>query len=144
MPLHELVYVSLAEHPMSSDELCSLLTQARAYNQAHGITGLLIYRDREFMQLIEGEQAEVMALFAHIERDGRHLQVYRLWDGPIPARSCLNWSMAYAELQDAALHALPGGQCVLDDGLFAAGRSSAGRRILTQMRDEVLQGAHSV
>jgi hypothetical protein len=138
MPLHELVYVSLAEHEMAPQELCTLLDQARAYNRARGITGLLVYRDREFMQLIEGERDEVMALFEMIERDPRHLKLHRLWDGPIAARSCVDWAMGYAELQDAALRALPGGQSVLDDGLFAAGRSSAGRRVLLHLRDDML------
>lgn len=141
MPLHELVYVSLAGHDMAASELCELLAQARARNRRYGITGLLIYRDREFMQLIEGEHAAVMALFARIEQDGRHQRVDRIWDGPISARSCDDWAMGYAELNDAALHALPDGQQVLDDGLFAAGRSSAGKRILLRLRDDLLQRA---
>ena len=139
MSLHELVYVSLAEHPMSEAELCELLTQARAYNQAHGITGLLVYRDREFMQLLEGEEAEVAALFQHIERDRRHLQVYRLWDGPIAERSCRDWVMGFAEPTDESFHALPDGRRVVDEGLFAAGRSSAGKRILLHLRGDLLR-----
>lgn len=137
MPLHELVYVSLAEHPMSDGELCELLSQARARNQARGITGFLIYRDREFMQLIEGEEAQVRALFERIESDPRHMHVYCLWDGPIAARSCADWAMAFAAPQDGALMALPDGRPVIEEGLFAAGRGSAGRRILLQLRDEV-------
>lgn len=141
MPLHELVYLSLAERPMSENELCELLTKARAYNEAHGITGLLIYRDREFMQLIEGEQADVMALFTHIERDRRHRQVHCVWEGPISARSCQGWTMGLATPQDAELRALPGGQQIVDEGLFAAGRSSAGKHICLHLRDDVLRRA---
>jgi len=138
MPLHELVYLSLAEHPMSDGELCELLTNARAYNDAHGITGVLIYRDREFMQLIEGEQADVMALYAHIEHDRRHTQVHCMWEGPIQARSCQGWLMGFAAPQDTELRALPGGQQLLDEGLFAAGRSSAGQHILRHLMADVL------
>lgn len=138
MPLHELVYVSLAEHPMSDEELRQLLAQARAHNVAHGITGLLVYRDREFMQLLEGEEAEVAALFQHIERDRRHLQVYRLWDGPIAERSCRDWVMGFAEPTDESFHALPDGRRVVDEGLFAAGRSSAGKRILLNLIGDLM------
>lgn len=139
MALYELVYLSLAEHPMSDSELRDLLTKARAYNDAHGITGVLIYRDREFMQLLEGEQADVMALYAHIEHDQRHRQVHCVWEGPIKARSCQGWLMGFAAPQDTELHALPGGQQILDEGLFAAGRSSAGQHILRHLMDDVLR-----
>lgn len=139
MSLHELVYVSLARHPMSGSDLCELLTQARGYNHAHGITGLLVYRNREFMQLIEGEQAEVASLFAKIGRDPRHQQVHRMWEAPIGARSCQDWAMGFAEPRDAIWHALPEGHRVLDDGLFRVGRSSAGQRLFMSLRDEVLR-----
>lgn len=138
MPLHELVYVSLAEHPMSDAELCALLAQARTYNVAHGITGLLVYRDREFMQLLEGEEADVVALYQHIERDRRHLQVYRMWEGPILERSCQDWSMGFAAPTDERFRALPGGEQVVSQGLFAAGRSSAGKRILLNLIGDLM------
>lgn len=138
MPLHELIYVSLADPAMAPDELCALLAQAREYNLEHGITGLLIYRNREFMQLIEGERDEVLALYERIENDARHRQLYRMWEGPIATRSCPDWAMGYVEPTDHTWHALPDGRQVLDDGLFAAGRSSAGKRLLLRLRDEFL------
>ena len=138
MSLHELVYVSLAEHDMAPHELLALLDESRRFNEAHGITGLLIYRDQEFMQLIEGEADEVLRLFARIERDPRHRQVDRLWDGPVVARSCTGWAMGFAAPDEALLHALPDGRQVLDDGLFVAGRASAGKRFLLLLRDELL------
>jgi hypothetical protein len=141
MALHELIYVSLADHAMTPDELRALLAQARIHNREHGITGLLIYRDREFMQLIEGEQDEVLALYRHIENDPRHRQMYRIWEGPIAKRSCQDWAMGYAEPADQTWHALPDGRQVLDDGLFAAGQSSAGKRLLLRLRDEFLSSA---
>ena len=141
MALHEIIYVSLATHEMKQAELLALLDQARVHNEAHGITGLLIYRDREFMQLIEGEHAAVMALFARIEQDGRHRNVERIWDGPISARSCDDWAMGYAEPTDQTWHALPDGRQVPDEGLFAAGRSSAGKRLLLRLRDDFLRDA---
>lgn len=141
MALHELIYVSLADHAMAADELCALLAQARAFNRERGITGLLIYRNREFMQLLEGERDEVLALYQHIENDPRHRQVYRIWEGPIAARSCQDWAMGYAAPADHAWHALPDGQRVLDDGLFAAGKSSAGKRLMLRLRDDFLAGA---
>ncbi len=141
MALHELIYVSLADHAMTPDELRALLAQARAHNREHGITGLLVYRDREFMQLIEGERDEVLALYERIENDSRHRQLYRMWESPIATRSCQDWAMGYAEPNDQTWHALPDGRQVLDDGLFAAGQSSAGKRLMLRLRDEFLSSA---
>jgi hypothetical protein len=138
-----MIYVSLADHAMSPAELRELLEQSRAYNREHGITGLLIYRDREFLQFIEGEQDELLSLYERIERDTRHQQVHLIWDGPIAARTCGDWAMGCAELDDATLQALPDGRLVLDEGLFMAGRSSAGKRLLLRLRDELLQRATS-
>jgi len=139
MALHELVYVSLAVHEMSSHELTALLDESRTFNASHGITGLLIYRSQEFMQLIEGEQNEVLCLFGRIERDPRHRQVDRLWDGPISQRSCTGWAMGFAEPDEPTLRTLPGGTEVLDDGMFVGGRATVGKRFLLSLRDEVVR-----
>lgn len=48
--------------------------------------------------------------------------------------------MGYAEPADASWRALPDGQQVLDDGLFATGRSSAGQRLMLRLRNEFLAG----
>ena len=80
MPLHELIYVSLADHAMALDVLRDLLTRARDFYRTHGITGLLVYRNREFMQLIEGERDALLSLYERIEHDARHRQMYRIWD----------------------------------------------------------------
>jgi len=138
MSLHELVYVSLAEHPMSREELGELLGQARRHNLQSGITGLLIYRDREFMQLIEGERDAVMQLYALIEGDRRHQQIYKMWDGPIAARSCSGWAMGFIEPTESIVRSVPEGRLLLDEGLFAAGRASSGRRLLQHLRDQWL------
>ncbi len=80
----------------------------------------------------------MVALYQHIERDRRHLQVYRLWEGPILERSCQDWSMGFAAPTDERFRALPGGEQVVSQGLFAAGRSSAGKRILLNLIGDLM------
>lgn len=138
MPLHELVYVSLADHHLSSAELTALHQQAVALNSEQGITGLLIYREREFLQLIEGERDAVLDLFGRIERDPRHQQVDRIWDGPITERSFGQWAMGFAEPSDPVLRTLPEGRQLLEEGLMLTGRSSSGRCLLLRIRDQML------
>lgn len=141
MALHEIVYVSLASREMSQAELLTLLDEARVHNEAHGITGLLLYHGYEFLQLLEGERADVEALFAAIHGDERHQQVYTLWEGPLLARSFERWAMGFVSPDAAALRERPGYECLLHGGLFNAGQGSRGKKILLQLRDDFLRQA---
>jgi hypothetical protein len=70
--LRSVVYVSRSMQPMSLDELGKLLTQARASNQAEGISGVLLHHDGLFLQLIEGEPKAIDTLLNKITADRRH------------------------------------------------------------------------
>ena len=87
MALYEIIYVSVAPGDMAAAELSSLMDRAREHNARRGITGMLLYHNREFMQLLEGEEAEVKALYETICGDHRHQQVYKMWEGPIAERN---------------------------------------------------------
>ena len=141
MALHEIIYVSLATRNLAQAELLALLDEARVYNEAHGITGLLMYHGHEFLQLLEGERAEVEALFAAIHGDARHQQVYTLWEGPVTARSFDRWAMGFVSPDEAALRERPGYESVLSDGLISAGKGSSGKKILLRLRDDFLRPA---
>lgn len=95
-----LVYSSTTDHDWSSDELLALLTYSRDWNDDHGITGLLLYRDCVFMQLLEGEEGEIRYLFSHIVTDRRHQDVDLLWTDEADARRFGDWSMAFRELRE--------------------------------------------
>lgn len=139
MALHEIIYVSLATRGMAQPELLSLLDQARVHNEARGITGLLMYHGQEFLQLLEGERADVEALFATIHHDARHQQVYVMWEGPVQARSFERWAMGFVSPDEAALRERPGYEAVLSDGLLSAGQGSNGKKILLRLRDDFLR-----
>lgn len=67
LPFCHIIYHSLASGGgMGPAALAGLLRQARAYNQAHRLTGLLLYAAKmsEFVQVLESPQAEVQALYA--------------------------------------------------------------------------------
>lgn len=136
--MYEIVYTSLATHDLEPAELTALLDHARRANQARGITGMMIYRKREFLQLLEGEQTVVQALYERIARDERHQQMAKLWDGPIKARSFGDWEMAFVAPDDETLQAHPGYRDLLDRGLIASGRGSTGKQLLISLRDDFL------
>lgn len=95
-----LVYSSTTDHDWSQDELLGLLAWSRDWNAAHGVTGLLLYRDCAFMQLLEGDEETVRALFDRIAVDKRHQDVDLIWTAETDGRRFGDWTMAFRELAE--------------------------------------------
>ena len=76
MPLHCLVYCSVATQKMTDKHLKSLLVKTRQNNQRRNITGLLLYLDPYFLQILEGDKNDVESLFHKIE--GKRAAIPRL------------------------------------------------------------------
>jgi hypothetical protein len=89
-----LVYASSASRQVDEQDLMQLITAARKHNEANQITGLLLYKDGNFMQAIEGPDDAVEKLFDHVRRDGRHHGVLQLLKEHIEERRFPKWSMA--------------------------------------------------
>lgn len=74
-------------------ELGTLFSGARSNNKKQDITGALLVHGDWFAQVLEGSEEPVRALFARIERDGRHDQVAVLASGHAE-RVFGRWAMA--------------------------------------------------
>lgn len=90
-----LVYVSSATRRMSHDELVALLHNIRANNERLGVTGLLLYHDGSFMQMLEGEKQTVLDLYEKIQEDERHSTVLLMLSDDIEQRNFDDWSMGF-------------------------------------------------
>ena len=101
---YHVLYRSRATHALTEADLQALLDWSRPYNAQHQITGLLLYSDGRFVQLIEGPAAVVQALFAQIQQDLRHTQVVTVSDGPGPQRWFADWQMAFGNVSAAELN----------------------------------------
>ena len=108
--MYRLIYVSTADRLMNQDQLVEILTKAREKNGHLGITGLLLYKEGNFMQLLEGEENAVRGLYDTIRRDPRHFDVTLLLSEPVQAKDRLfpDWTMGFQDLSDPRLDALPG------------------------------------
>lgn len=98
--LSQLCYASVAATHFDEPALLRLLNDARAHNAREGITGILLYGDGHFVQLIEGEPAAVDALYAKIARDTRHRQLFEVYRQSVNTRDFPNWSMAFERLAE--------------------------------------------
>ena len=107
----QLVYESSATRDITEADVSNIMSSARVNNAKAGVTGMLVYHEGMFIQVLEGPEDKVTELFAHIERDPRHEDVWRLACMTINARSFSNWSMGLAsELGETEAYGL----CVRD------------------------------
>jgi hypothetical protein len=107
--MHHIVYLSTATVPLAEHDLQTLLQQFRANNARLGVTGILLYSDDgRFMQVVEGEQATLRALYAKIQDDSRHRGLLTLADGPIARRHFSTWLMGFKVEGTAAFRQLAG------------------------------------
>ena len=91
----QIIYTSLAEYPYSDAELDELLELSAGFNARMNITGLLLYGEGKFMQVLEGEADIVDALIQRIKADPRHQNVNVLVRGPIRKRDFSEWAMGF-------------------------------------------------
>ncbi len=90
-----LVYTSTASQPFGEGALEDLLSTCRTGNDARGVTGVLLYRDGRFIQVLEGQRETVLSLVATIGRDDRHHGMRILLTEELPARRFAAWTMGY-------------------------------------------------
>ena len=96
--LHRVIYVSAARRPLAPDELAALLDGSRRRNAAIDVTGLMLYHDGSILQILEGPEDKVQALFRTICDDPRHRQVITMASGPVEARAFPDWRMGFADV----------------------------------------------
>lgn len=112
--MYYMIYVSQSTKPMLATELEQLLQKSRAWNTSKSLSGLLIYRyssegkSGHFIQMLEGDKAEVRSVYDKIRLDKRHHTVLTLSEGNIENRMFSEWAMGFKNIDDATLSDLPG------------------------------------
>jgi hypothetical protein len=103
-----LAYSSVGTHHFEQTELVDLLTFARNFNTKNGLTGMLLYVDESFFQILEGDSKTLDDLYSRIEHDTRHTGVIKLIEIPIEKRTFSEWSMGFAKVTREDLATIPG------------------------------------
>ena len=92
---YQLVYSSQATQPMRATDLEKILVDARVGNETRNVTGVLIYVDGVFFQILEGDKDVVVALMKSIAQDSRHSSVKIISENEANERAFGSWRMAY-------------------------------------------------
>jgi hypothetical protein len=104
----QISYISSAAEPLSTEQLLALLQQCLANNAGKGVTGMLLYGNATFLQVLEGEEKVVDALYDRIQKDPRHSRVQFLHRRTIERRQYADWSMGFKKVSDEELRHIEG------------------------------------
>lgn len=126
------VYTSRATTDLDAEDLAELLTECRAKNRQRGLTGMLLYRDGQFIQALEGPEYMVRATMDRILSDARHDEVEVLAEEEVKGRQFPGWSMGYRQIDEAESRTVPGYRGVRGDGTDAAQNSTSEAKLLLE------------
>lgn len=73
--MQRLIYTSIARRQMSQRDIDRILMTSRLYNEISGITGLLVYHEKRFLQVLEGPIVELDKVYDRIRRDYRGTRI---------------------------------------------------------------------
>lgn len=97
MSLCRLLYISSAVRDFDPDEVQLLVSAASQRNADNDLTGLLIYHDGSFLQVLEGPSETVEASYARIMQNWRHHNATVLLRETVETRAFPDFSMACAD-----------------------------------------------
>jgi hypothetical protein len=130
----QLIYRSAARTPFSQRQLTELLTHARDNNLRLGMTGMLLYDDGSFLQVLEGEPEQLLPLYASILLDPRHHGITKLLEREIEERQFGDWQMGFVSVARLGV-TIPGYSDFLrlSDATGSGGKQAI--RVLSQFRE---------
>ncbi len=103
-----LSYASTTDHDWSPEELLGLLTNCQTNNAANNITGILLYAQQTFFQVLEGDEAVVNKVYEMIQKDKRHRDCTIIEIEKIKERAFPYWSMGFEKIDTKDLHNIKG------------------------------------
>jgi hypothetical protein len=105
---YRLIYSSAATGEMGRGDLEQMLEESRLRNAKQDITGVLVFVDGVFLQVLEGARDDVEDLMESIRRDPRHRDIKVFHEEEVDRRAFPTWRMAYLSPRAADVSAWAG------------------------------------
>lgn len=96
--VYQLIYTSSATPALDDFTLRKIAQTSSHNNQELGITGLLLFHEGSIMQVLEGDEMSVHALYNEVKQDYRHTGCMVLSERQAEQREFSNWSMGYKNI----------------------------------------------
>ncbi len=93
--MKSLTYVSNAAVPINKEELERILNSSLKNNSAADVTGMLVYHDSTFIQVLEGPEEAVDRIYGVVQHDDRHENLVVLNESQIEDREFGKWEMGF-------------------------------------------------
>lgn len=91
MTIYKLIYVS--DRIRHDNDIQNIEKSANEFNKQNDITGSLLYTERNYIQIIEGDNLLLTNLFFNIQSDKRHENIRLLNFEEIISRNFSCWNM---------------------------------------------------
>jgi hypothetical protein len=134
--LSQLVYVSNRKPNCTEAEIEKILASCKKNNPPLNITGILLYSDKKFIQLVEGESKVIMELYDKIKKDVRHANPMMISLNPIKEKSFPSWHMGSKKLPESKVD-FKTEITSEDKGVFESilsGKEENGERVLNMLK----------
>lgn len=134
--LSQLVYVSNRKPNCTEEEIEKILASCKKNNPPLIITGILLYSDKKFIQLVEGESKVIMELYDKIKKDDRHANPMMISLNPIKEKSFPSWHMGSKKLPESKVD-FKTEITAEDKGVFESilsGKEENGERVLNMLK----------
>ena len=134
--LSQLVYVSNRKPSCTQEEIDKILDSCKKNNPSLNITGVLLYSETKFIQLVEGEANVIMSLYDKIKLDSRHSNPMMISYGPIKDKAFPSWHMGTKKLASNSIDYMTDitrdDKVVFDNVL--TGKEENGQRVLNLLK----------
>jgi len=80
---------------MDQEDLLEILAVSRKNNKLQNLTGMLLYGEGTFIQVLEGDDEILKRTYKSIEHDTRHKNIIKMAEGEVTERNFPEWSMGF-------------------------------------------------
>jgi|ERR1043165_246003 hypothetical protein len=103
-----IIYLSSATDLPDDSDLKSILVKSRENNTRDGITGVLLYHEGNFIQVLEGEGEKIHDTYMRILNDKCHKGVHKMIEREAAQRGFPDWSMGFKTISGEQFKAIEG------------------------------------
>ncbi|MEH6408540.1 MAG: BLUF domain-containing protein [Leeuwenhoekiella sp.] len=101
--IYSLAYVSYSAESLNQSNLTEIFEYTEDWNINHNISGFLVHNNRNFVQLLEGDEQEIKDLFSRISIDKRHRDIFVILEQELPQRAFDGYKSGFL-ISDSRLH----------------------------------------
>ena len=98
--LKTICYISDSRINNSLTDFNNLTLTAKSNNAKNNITGILVYKNNNFLQVFEGQSNTVDDIFSKIRVDDRHSNIFKIIDTTIDERIFEEYNFGFTVVSD--------------------------------------------